>query len=418
MIGIYAYLIAQFIRPQDFMPFMLGFPVVDIIVSLTLLFGLMNLMKEKKLIVLPQTYLIILYLFAVVISNVVNNNSDLIAERFIFFLKGAAIFFMFLSVINSKQELKRTLFFIIILTVFLAIQAIYQSKYGINFSGQTLTPGYDEIRVRWVGMWDGPNVLCLLFTIAIPFALEFVFGPYSVLFRMVNLVFTFLLSYGIYLTNSRGGFIAFVATIFFYFLFKIRDKKKGIILGLSLGLTLVMFLAPSRMSEIRGESSAHQRSWIWERGINLFMEKPILGIGKGQFRSEHGEVAHNNFVENMTDMGLIGLFLFIGIIYLSFKGLYIVYGILMKTKKNIKMLSLARCLLVSLVAYNVSTFFVTMEHDIMFLWWGLCAVAFNIAKNEIPKMQFRFSLGDARNISLIMMTIIAVVYIIVTKDIV
>lgn len=414
LIGIFSYLIAIFIRPQDFLPFMLGFPIVDAIAGLTLLIGIIGLIGQKRTISFPQNYFVVLFLLVVFLSNIVNNKSEAGIEQFIFYLKRSAIFFMFLLILNSSEQLKKTINFIIILIVFLAIQSIYQSRYGIGFAGQSLMPGYEEVRVRWVGMWDGPNVLCLLFVLALPFTLEFTFGTYSILYRLINLFFTIILLYGVYLTNSRGGFVGFLSVIFFYLWTKFKDKKKAAVIGLFLSLVFTTFFAPSRMANIRGETSAHERTWIWEQGLNVLKEKPLLGVGKGQFH----EVAHNNFIQNITETGLIGIFIFVSLIYLSFKALYIVRRSNFNTNKNNILLNLTRPLLVSMVGFNVVTLFITMELDILFIWLGLCAVALNIARREIGGISFKFSMKDAIAVFFIIIVITLTIYIVAIRDIV
>lgn len=395
------------------MPFMLGFPIVDVVAVLTILIGVMSLMCRKRNIALPQTYFIILFLLAVFLSDVVNNDLNAAIEQFTFFLKMSTVYFMFLFIINSNRQLRWVINFILLLVFFLGIQAIYQSIHGVGLAGQTLMPGYTETRVRWIGLWDGPNVLCLLFVIVFPFTLEFTFGPYVALWRAINLIFTAVLSYGIYLTNSRGGFIAFVSVISFYILSKFKNKKKAIIVGLLSVLIFISLPKPSRMVGIKGEKSAHERTWFWEQGINLFREKPVLGIGRGQFHV----VAHNNFVQNLTETGLVGAFIYVSLMYLSFKGLFIAYRTFV-TKEDFKMVSLIRALFISLIGFNVATLFVNMEHNPLFIWLGLCALTFNIARQEIKNISLRFSIKDAIAVFFIVVVVTIGIYITAAKDLV
>lgn len=413
LLGIFAYLIVLFVRPQDFMPFMLGFPIVDVVASLTIFIGFMNLIAQKKSISLPQIYFIILFLLAVFLSDIANNNLDAAIEQTIFFLKMAAIFFMLILILNSASQLKKAVNFIVILVILLAVQSIYQSIHGVGFAGQSLMPGYEENRVRWIGLWDGPNVLCLLFVITLPFTLESTFTSRSALWRLINLFFTAVLSYGIYLTNSRGGFIGFLSVVFFYILSKSKNKKKALIIGLFSVLIFIGLPKPSRMADMKGETSAHERTWIWEQGINLFREKPILGIGRGQFHV----VAHNNFIQNLTEMGLIGAFIYVSLMYLSFKGLFIAYHTF-RTKEDFKMMSLIRALFISLVGFNVVTLFVNMEHDPLFVWLGLCATTMNIAHQGKNKSSLRFSMKDAIFVFFIVIVVTIGIYIAAIKNIV
>ena len=72
----------------------------------------------------------------------------------------------------------------------------------------------------WVGLWDGANIFALLLCLAVPFALEFGFGPYPFIYRVISIMATGIVGHAIFLTNSKGGFVTFLGIIFFYFAVK------------------------------------------------------------------------------------------------------------------------------------------------------------------------------------------------------
>ena len=417
LLAIFSYLIVLYIRPQDWMLSMYGFPLADVVLSLAFLISLISLMHERRRICSPLLVFLILYLVVVFLSNFFNGYMNAAVYEFINYSKRVVPFFICIFILRTTKQLKYVLFFVIILSVLVAIQTMFLSKYGISVYGQTITI---DNRVAWIGAWDGPNVLCFLFVIAFPFALEFIFGRYNILFRLTNLFFAIILSCGVYLTNSRGGFIAFLSVIFFYVWLKLKNKKNAILIALVPILLFIVFFAPSRMANIRGETSAHQRTWIWEQGLNLFREKPILGIGKGQFEAQHHEIAHNNFVQNITDMGFVGAFIYVSLIYLSFKAVYLVQRLKPKNLKerDIILPLLARALLISMIGFNVVTLFVTMELDILFIWMALCAATLNIARQKVENISFKFSLKDSLAVSSIVVFLAVGIYVVAIKDLV
>lgn len=423
--GIYLYLIAAYIRPQDWIPGLLGFNIVDYIVIFTLFAGLFNFARQKRTIGLPQNYLLLFFLIVVFLSNYINNNSDAAITQFTFFLKSIVIYFMFILAIDSTKKLKNVITFIVIIGIFISIQAIRQSIYGVDIAGQTLTQGYKEVRVQWVGLWDGPNVLCLLFVAIFPFILQFIFGPYGILCKLTNSVFALIALYGIYLTNSRGGFLGLLSALSLFCWNRFMAKKRLFIkiFSLTAGLIIISLflkLGPSRMSELNTtESSARERTWLWEQGIDMLRDDPTLGIGKGQFssHSSSGLIAHNNYVQSFAETGIIGFFIFLSLIYFSFKSLIIAKQKLLDSNKNKILLSLIEGLLLSLVAFNVTTFFVTMENDVLFVWWALCAAALNITRKETSNFIFKFSFKDAVSIGSAMIAIILFIYLVAVKNI-
>lgn len=422
MVGVFAYLIEMYIRPQDWAPFMYAFPLVTVIASLTLIIALFYFARRGNSVLLPQVYFIIVYLVLVLLSNVFNGDAGFGFQQLIEYAKRASLFFAILFILEHSKQLKMVFQLIVFLSVILSIQVMLQSKYGIGVQGQVFR-GPEGNRVSWIGAWDGPNVLCLLFVLAIALSLGFVSRTYKIHYRIINLVFIGFLLQGVYLTNSRGGYIGLLVVVAFFLWDKIiRGKRLSIklcsLLLICLLGSVVLQLGPSRVSELNSkESSAHERTWLWEQALNETRERPVFGVGKGQFYASSHAFAHNNFVQNMVEMGLPGLFIYMCLVYLSLKGLFIIIRQKSISPKNAELRSLVYALFVSMIGYIVVTFFVTMELDILFVWFGLCAATVNIAKNEMDDLSLRFSLKDAGVVVVGMIAVIFVIYLVAVKEI-
>ena len=48
---------------------------------------------------------------------------------------------------------------------------------------------------------------------------------------------------------------------------------------------------------------------------------PIWGVGFGMFADQHGRVAHNSFVHTFAELGVVGYFLWLGALVVTFQGL-------------------------------------------------------------------------------------------------
>lgn len=417
MFIIYAYLMVIFIRPQDWIPAMLAFPLADMVIGAGLVTAIFNLLNKRQPIMVPQSYLLILYLAVTFLSNAAHGNMPVAIDQFMFFLKRAATFLIFLLILNSPRRVKKTLDFFVFLSILLVFQGVYQSRMGLGVAGQPLVQGN---RICWVGMWDGPNVLALVFVLAATITAADIIGQGSVFKKMGAVAEAIILSYGIYLTNSRGGFIGLIVGVFAVFIFKMKNKAKATVLGTVIALIFLIFLAPSRMGEIRGETSAHERTWIWERGLSLLRENPVLGIGRGQFHAIYHEVAHNNIVQDATEMGVSGLFLFLGIMYCSFKGLFLLqkmdYSESVKEWPELK--ALCQTLLAGLAAFNITTFFITMNLDILYIWWALCAVPLVITRKNSGKQVLNFGIKDMAMVAGMMVFTLAGIWVIAVKNLV
>lgn len=423
---IFFYLVILYIRPQDWMAGFVGLPLMDLAACLGLMVGLLTVLsrRQNRSLALPQNWLLVAFLLLTVVSNLAHGQVAEATSQFMIYLKRLTPFVILLLLVNSPRRLKWTMVFVILLSTYLAVQSIAQSATGVGWAGQEMLTMQmrDEAfrRVTWVGMWDGPNVLSLLFVLAMPFAVEFALGKYNVIVRLVSLWVAGVLLYGIVLANSRGSFLAMTGVLFFYLIQRFRAVR-GVALSVIALPVIWVTLAPSRMAFLTTrDSSSSERSWLWEQGLNMLQANPIFGVGKGQF-VEHSwgqMIAHNNFVSNMAEMGLPGLFVYVAIIYFSFKGLLMAQRALQGVKREWLLASLSRALFASLIGYNIATFFINMELEILFLWWGLCAAAAAIAQQRTGRPALAFTRADALYIGLGMAAVIMVVYLIAVKEIV
>ena len=78
-----------------------------------------------------------------------------------------------------------------------------------------------------------------------------------------------------------------------------------------------LVLGPSRMTTFDStEASANMRFWYWSFGVELLFQHPIFGAGYGQFLElNHGMLAHNSFVQCFAELGLVGYFFWIEIMF-------------------------------------------------------------------------------------------------------
>jgi putative inorganic carbon (hco3(-)) transporter len=401
MLLLFIYLFNLYIRPQDWLGKFQGIPVDYLTIAPALAYGLFIQSRERRkpLVQLPHYLLLAVSLVIIFLSNAVHDQVVFGALEFVKYLKLVCIFTMILLLPKSTAKLKWALFFIVLCSVFIAGQAISQFiSGGLGFAGQDFYHSGEGIRTAWVGLWNGSNMTSLLLNCSIPFALEFAFGPYRKSWRLLNLIFTACLIGGVYTTNSRGGFLTLLAILFLYPFFRIRSKKLAIIAGILLAGAILVYLSPSRSNQIdTSEESAHIRTRLWNSGMEMFKDYPLLGVGKGKFaqNTSRNLIAHSNFMQNLGETGGIGIFVWVAIIYFTFKGLLYPFRIKPKNEREKHLNSLSRALLVSFLGFNIGTLFITMEIDLFYLLLGLCAACINIFNREVkPVKMMECNLGD------------------------
>ena len=189
-----------------------------------------------------------------------------------------------------------------------------------------------------------------------------------------------------YYTGSRGGFIAAMAIIGLYLLFrlKISFARVGIVSAL---ITVAFMVAPSNLTSIKDQNnSAQNRVDMWAQGVEMVTHNPVFGIGKGNYRNYTSRlIAHNSAIEIMGETGLPGLFLWFALIYLSLKALFLSragpYNDIDKAYST--------ALILIIVGYVVSSMFVTLEYETLYLLLGLCGV---VEKNLVQPI--RLTVGE------------------------
>ena len=197
----------------------------------------------------------------------------------------------------------------------------------------------------------GPNSYACLLAIAF-------FVAYFGLLRR-HAIIAFLLApvffYGIFATASRTGLVALVVTPLLALLVPRLAARLGWRLvpmyAVGLAAFAVIILVVPWVGTTRGESAAQryttlfqptsEATWsgrwsIWQGALDVISSHPILGVGAGNFaefamqdsakvaahsaaKGAVAGVAHNMFLGVASQLGIVGLILFLGMLFFAFK---------------------------------------------------------------------------------------------------
>ncbi len=138
-----------------------------------------------------------------------------------------------------------------------------------------------------------------------------------------------IMGLGLFYSLSRGGIISFIVSTFFFVVFVIVRKYSSgsrIVIGIFISL-LASYLLYFGMSPIldrfaSADVSMGHRAFIWEAMLGAAKDFFLMGSGLGTFpymspMYHPGEVtaffdhAHNDYIEFLTDTGIIGVVLFV-----------------------------------------------------------------------------------------------------------
>ncbi|MDZ7859289.1 MAG: O-antigen ligase family protein [Candidatus Krumholzibacteriota bacterium] len=179
-----------------------------------------------------------------------------------------------------------------------------------------------------------------------------------------------ILFIAVFYTESRGGYLAVLAVLGSFAL-KRWGMKKGLITGAVL-IIIAFALAPSRMAEMSPYGqSASGRIYAWMEGLVILKSHPVLGIGMNKFTQYSSRAAHSAFIKCLAELGLVGFFVWIALIYTSFKDLIRIE----KTSTDTNLILYSRITQVSLIGFLTSAFFLSQTYSpILYILFGITAL--------------------------------------------
>jgi O-antigen ligase len=396
MVIIFLYFLELFIRPQDWVSFFLGWPTHWLIVLPGFIYALFRQSNRFERFILPQNGLIIGFLLIIFISTSINVGAGEGWSQFNLNANRALIFFFIILLIDSESRIKWTIIFYLFYVLLLSIHSFQQVSTGVGWANVSIDPHYEELRTRWVGVWDGSNGFGVLFAVGIPLALELLLNKGSFFLRVYGLICVIMFFPSLFYTSSRGDILALGLGLVVYSIFRFK-MRYAIIIG-TLGIIVFFAFSPSRMDRLDSqESSAHERVYTWEQGMGMLRRNPVFGVGKGQFSyyNELGMIAHNNYVSMSAELGFPGYFLWLAIIYFCGKGMIIANKRLIDERGRNSQ-NIPRALIASIATLLGATFFIVLEHDFFYLMFGLAAASYLIfVREEYEDEIFNFSIRDA-----------------------
>ena len=378
MIFAYIYLVTLFLAPQLWVPFFINLPVDYIIYPSWFIFIAISGRLSRTKFCAPD-YFFVAFILWITLSIVVNgttwNFTPIVLMKY---LKWLVLYLLLRCTVSTVEQLRRVAAFTVLLVYILVVEGIQHklSPTGINWAGQSL--GWIDPavlaaggtgRTKWLGVFDGIGVFAVVYTIALPFVLQYASSGFSTLVTWLNRFGLPLLLLALYYTGSRGAFLATLALISLHLAVKYHVTLKSII-GASLIVFLAFTLAPAHLTQTHDSSnSAQDRVDVWAQGMSMLATNPIYGVGRGNFLDYTNTIiAHNSGVEIVAETGLVGLFLWVSMIAACLRAAYLRYQSSTIPVER----SIVAGIMLSVVGYVISSFFVTLEYETFYMLLALC----------------------------------------------
>lgn len=311
------YLIVDYVRPQDILPF-LG-PLRPGMITIVLLTACVVLSGKFYLSWSPQTRLIwafILLLF-IHVPFAKNNYYALITGWGM--LKLMPFILSIIILVDSMERLKRLVFISVIIIA-------YISLYGITHAG--LGSG---------GWFHDENEIALYINAMLPFVAHLYYHERSRIKRLFYVAISVLGIVAIITSFSRGGLVGLLAMVAVTWLITRHKVRMFVMICLA---AFVFFAYTSQeykaeMSTItdRQSGTIHGRIITWEAAWDMFLDYP-LGVGGNNFpirfeeyqseefpRGMWGRVAHSLWFTLIPELGIPGIIIYFILLWINFKEL-------------------------------------------------------------------------------------------------
>lgn len=344
-------------------------------------------------------YLFLYFFAAFIIWNLISLfNSDYLYQSLrglLKVIKYGLLLVITIDALKSGRFLKRAVYFMLIWSIIIALNGIIQNILGFGI-----------IRLRTI------NTLDSLLRISSSFRQSNNFGAYLVLIIPIFLTFIFSksinwrnriyflsglipLSYCIVRTYSRGAWLALpVAVLILGFL---KSKRLFIVL-IILFIVLPFFLpqqVKSRISDLWNfqEGTNRERLKLWSGALVMIKEHPFIGFGVNTYTKNFPDYKptdypdeiypHNSYLHMATEIGLIGLGLYLTFIILVFRYIGKCLNLSPEGWISNTIMGLFAGLIGFLIHSAVDTHLYSVNLAVMFyLLLGLCVALCNYAKTN------------------------------------
>ncbi len=379
-------ILIYYLRPWDLYPVLNVLHLSALLSLLTLGWFLLSKNSGRRLVLANQTTKWAIYftvvIFISVFFSIYKSDSLIGFQKFIISL---SLYIAISAGVLSKKNLHVVLGALLLV---LDCHALYVSHAFFTGSYITRVEGFVS------GDFIGANSLAAFFILSLPLAGYLFVEARNKLGRLFALGSSGVLLLGLLATQSRGGLVGLVALICFA-IFLSRSKMKTIILVLVIGCFTLTFIPPDKLERFQifsvekeqMDPSSSSRLYAWGKGVEMWGDHPVVGVGIGQFGTAFGTQyrgveweekfakqfgsnaylrPHNIFVQVFSETGGLGFIAFMMVLITSVRSAW-------RTMRRQEEFQLyAKCVVISAVAYFACMFF--DHHAFSIPTWTLFAL--------------------------------------------
>lgn len=364
---------------------------------------------------------------------------DSLETTITFALEGVGLYFLILNTVRTPRMMRLAIWVLVISGLFMGGLSFYQQitqTYDRDYAGfaQVSDAAFGTGEENLLGEVEQPrlagpvgevNRYAQTMLMLMPLALFRFWGERSRALRALAGLALVFIGLGMALTFSRGAAIGLLMMLIIVAF--MRYIKVSQLLVILLVVVLVLQLVPQfgqRLTSLEAftnlfssddtfnvaEADSSTRSRLTEMGAAMlvFVDHPIVGVGPGMFSSYYQEYAeriglrvlnttresHSLFPGIAAEYGAVGLFSFLAILYITFRGLARVRRKFAESRPD--MANMATALLLAIITYVTTGIFLHLAY-VRFFWliMGLAGAMVYIAEKVSEEAPAEAQSGQA-----------------------
>ncbi|MGB3713066.1 MAG: O-antigen ligase family protein, partial [Candidatus Promineifilaceae bacterium] len=329
---------------------LLGLPLINYVI-----------VRRQKLITNRVMLVMLLYLGLLLISAVFSGQPGESTSRIVAYaVEGLALYVLIINAVRTREILRIGVWALIVAGAFIGSLSLYQEltgAYDNDFwglaqvkeseigTGEVDYLGNDIKRRRLAGPIGSKNRYAQIMVVLFPLALLRVWIERSRLLRALAVAACVPIISGALLTFSRGAGLSIAITLVAMVFLRVIKLWHFVVLA-SAAIVLVLMAVPDYVYRIstavdvaeiasgnvsEADNSIQGRATVNLAAFNIFLDHPLLGVGPGQtnlYTREYGNElgirtlegdrrAHNMYLEELADTGVVGFAAFLAILLIT-----------------------------------------------------------------------------------------------------
>lgn len=384
-------------------------PMIWIVFVLFMFQQVLNARVEIQFFKMPLVLFICINLFWMLLSAL-NSSMPFVSFKYLLArLWFVSVFFFFLFKIFENQNFIRRYFSYMLYGTALVVGFTLIKHAAEGFSRGW---GYSIMQPFFGDHTIYSAYIAFFVPIAVVFAMRGNWFKFTILHRFIFAGIALVLILGIIFSYTRASWISLIAAIGFYVIMKFKVKFKYLMMALALIIAVAIIKQDQILYSLEGnkqgsaddlESHAQSVSNIttdpsnlerlnrWQCAVLMFKEKPVFGFGPGTYTFQYapfqrpesltlistnsGDLGntHNEYLNALSEMGLIGALSWLGVFLASiYTGMSVAYD----ENKEAWKRSLATATVLGLITYYIHAFLNNFSDfdKIAVPLWGFMAV--------------------------------------------